>query len=173
MNLAEAIYKIKDKDELAFETIYKETSSSVYAIIKTIVKDHNITEDLMQDTYIKMIKSINSYNTKQKFKTWLLTIARNTAIDWYRKTKKEMLVDVSESEYLFPSTKSTVDYEYNANYFLSLLDDEEKEVVVLYAMEGFKHREIAKIIDKPVGTVTWIYNKAMKKLREHSEGVRL
>src|SRR5690554_7047163 len=98
MNLNEAIEKLKQKDELAFEFIYKQTSSSVYAIIINIVKDHNKTEDLMQDTYIKMIKSINSYNNKYNFKTWLITIARNTAIDNYRKTKKEQRSEEHTSE---------------------------------------------------------------------------
>jgi len=173
MNLNEAIEKLKQKDELAFEFIYKQTSSSVYAIIINIVKDHNKTEDLMQDTYIKMIKSINSYNNKYNFKTWLITIARNTAIDNYRKTKKEQLVDINESEFLFPESKSEVTSEFNANYFLSLLDEEEREVVILYAMEDFKHKEIAQILNKPIGTITWLYNKAMKKLKENSEGVKL
>lgn len=173
MDLKEAAKRIKEKDEVAFEYIYKTTSSSVYAIIKNIVKDHNLTEDLMQETYIKMIKSINSYNDKYNFRSWILTIARNNAIDKYRKMQKELLVDISESEYLFPSTKSNVTNEYNANFFLSLLDNDEREVVILHAMEGFKHREISKIIDKPIGTVTWLYNKAMKKMQENSEGVKL
>lgn len=173
MDLNEAILKLKVKDNEAFEYIYYKTSPSVYAIIKNIVKDHNITEDLMQNTYIKMIQNINSYNFKYNFKSWLLTIARNSAIDYYRRHKKEILVDVSEQEYLLPHTKSTVNTEYTANFFLNLLDDDEREVVILYAMEGFKHKEIAKILDKPIGTITWLYNKALKKMREHSEGVRL
>lgn len=173
MDLNEAIIKLRVKDNEAFEFIYFQTSPSVYAIIKNIVKDHNVTEDLMQNTYIKMIKNIYSYDFKYNFKSWLLTIARNLAIDYYRKFKRETLVDVSESEYLFPGTKSTADAEYNANFFLSLLDDDEREVVILYAMEGFKHKEIAKILDKPIGTVTWLYNKALKKMQENSEGVKL
>jgi len=56
MNLKAAINGIKQKDETAFEFIYNSTSSSVYGIIKAIIKDHNKTEDVMQETYIKMIK---------------------------------------------------------------------------------------------------------------------
>lgn len=173
MNLNEAALKIKNRDEVAFEYIYNETKSAVYAVIIVIIKDHNLTEDIMQETYIKMIKSINSYNPKQKFKTWLLTIARNTAIDYYRKKKREDSVDIQENEYLFPVEKSDVDNEYNANYLLSLLTEEEKEVIVLYAMEDYKHKEIAEILNKPIGTVIWIYNKAMKKLRKAKGGITL
>lgn len=110
MNLKAAINGIKQKDETAFEFIYNSTSSSVYGIIKAIIKDHNKTEDVMQETYIKMIKSINSYNYKYNFKSWLLTIARNTALDYYRKIIKEEVIDVNENEHLFPKQKIVVGY---------------------------------------------------------------
>lgn len=166
MDLLEAIEKLKLKDNEAFEYIYYQTKTSVYAIIINIVKDHNLTEDLMQDTYIKMIENIYQYDYKYKFITWLLTIARNTAIDEYRKRKKLQSIDIHESEYLFPYEKTDVTNIYNANYLLSLLDDDEREVVILYAIEQLKHREIAKILNKPIGTITWLYNSAIKKLKE-------
>src|SRR5690554_5839106 len=169
MNLKAAINGIKQKDETAFEFIYNSTSSSVYGIIKAIIKDHNKTEDIMQETYIKMIKSINSYNYKYNFKSWLLTIARNTALDYYRKIIKEEVIDVNENEHLFPKQKSVVESKSLANYYLSLLDDDEREIVVLFAMENFKHKDIANIVNKPIGTVTWLYNKAIKKLKEASK----
>ena len=80
MDLNQAIERLKLKDEVAFEYIYSVTSKLVYTVIIGIVKDHSATEDLMQDTYIKMIQSINSYNNKHKFNNWLTKIARNTAI---------------------------------------------------------------------------------------------
>lgn len=166
MDINEAIEKLKVKDELAFEYVYTKTKSLVYTVIISVVKDHNQTEDLMQDTYIKMIKSINSYDNKYRFNTWLATIARNTALDYYRKQKKQYSVDIHESEYLFPLERSLQDDEISTNYILSLLDDEEREVVMLYSLDEYKHKEIAIILNKPIGTITWIYNKAMKKLRK-------
>lgn len=166
MDINEAIEKLKFKDELAFEYIYIKTKSLVYTVIISVVKDHNQTEDLMQDTYIKMIKSINSYDNKYRFNTWLATIARNTALDYYRKQKKQYSIDIHENEYLFPLERSLQDDEISTNYILSLLDDEEREVVMLYSLDEYKHKEIAIILNKPIGTITWIYNKAMKKLRK-------
>lgn len=173
MDLVEAIEKLKKKDNEAFEYIYNYTKSSVYGIIINIVKSRDVTEDLMQDTYIQVVKSINSYNSDYKFSSWVIMIARNKAIDYYRKNKKEMLIDITESEYLFPNVKSDVTNELNANYYLSLLDDDEREVVILYAMENYKHKEIAKILNKPVGTITWLYNKAMKKMRDNMKEEKL
>jgi len=105
MNLKAAIDGIKSKDETAFEFIYNSMSSSVYGIIMSIIKDRNKAEDIMQETYIKMIRSINSYNDKYNFKSWLLAIARNTALDHYRSMVKEDVIDIQESEYLFPTQK--------------------------------------------------------------------
>jgi RNA polymerase sigma-70 factor, ECF subfamily len=105
MDLVEAIEKLKKKDNEAFEYIYNYTKSSVYGIIINIVKSRDVTEDLMQDTYIQVVKSINSYNSDYKFSSWVIMIARNKAIDYYRKKRKEMLIDITESEYLFPNVK--------------------------------------------------------------------
>ena len=173
MDLDGAIELLKQKDDEAFEYIYNYTRSSVYAIIISIVKNQDLTEDLMQDTYIKMIESINSYNPKYNFKSWILTIARNKAIDSYRRRKKEQLIDIHEEEFILPSTKSDVDNQFNANFLLSALDDEEREIVLLHAVDDYKHREIAEIMGKPIGTVTWIYNKAIKKMKKIGKGIRL
>lgn len=166
MNISIAIEKLKNKDNEAFEYLYNNTKRLVFTVIIAIVKDYSTTEDLMQDTYIKMVENINSYDVKYKFTTWIATIARNTALDYYRKSKKQFSVDVTENEYLFPKTYNDAAEEYNTNYLLKILTDEEREVVMLYALDDFKHREIAEILNKPIGTITWLYNQAMKKLRK-------
>lgn len=172
MNIDIAIEKLKEKDDLAFEYIYTSTKRLVYTVIINIVKDQSTTEDLMQDTYIKMIQSINSYNKKFKFTTWIATIARNTALDYYRKSKKQYSIDVHENEYLFPTTTNSAEDDYNTNYLMRNLTNDEREVVTLYALDELKHREIAEILNKPVGTVTWLYKSAMDKLRKELEDER-
>lgn len=172
MNIEIAIEKLKEKDEQAFEYIYNCTKRLVYTVIINIAKDQSTTEDLMQDTYIKMIQNINSYNNKYKFTTWIATIARNTALDYYRKSKKQYSIDVHENEYLFPTTTNTGEDEYNTNYLMRNLTEDQREVVTLYALDELKHREIAEILNKPVGTVTWLYKSAMDKLRKELENER-
>lgn len=88
MDLNQAIERLKVKDEVAFEYIYSVTSKLVYTVIIGIIKDHSATEDLMQDTYIKMIQSINSYNNKHKFNTWLTTIVEIQQLTITVKEKK-------------------------------------------------------------------------------------
>ncbi len=76
-----------------------------------------------------------------------------------------MLVDITENEYLMGSTPSTAENEILIKQIFTILSDIEKEIVILHSVGDLKHREIAKLLDKPLGTVTWTYNQAIKKLR--------
>ncbi|MFA7506956.1 MAG: RNA polymerase sigma factor [Bacilli bacterium] len=155
------------KDEEAFRIIYDDTKNAVFGIIISVVKDRNLAEDVMQDTYIKMIKSIRIYKRNGKFINWLLTIAKNQAIDYYRKRDKEVLLDYND-ETNEPLLKDDNNFTFSleTNRLLDLLSDIEREIVILKIVNDFKFREIAEFVGKPLGTVLWIYNKSIKKMQE-------
>ncbi|MFA6375367.1 MAG: RNA polymerase sigma factor [Bacilli bacterium] len=155
------------KDEEAFRIIYDDTKNAVFGIIISVVKDRNLAEDVMQDTYIKMIKSIRIYKRNGKFINWLLTIAKNQAIDYYRKRNKEVLLDYND-ETNEPLLKDDNNFTFSleTNRLLDLLNDIEREIVILKIVNDFKFREIAEFVGKPLGTVLWIYNKSIKKMQE-------
>lgn len=152
------------KDEKAFEVIYENTKKGVFSMIISIVNNRAATEDLMQDTYMKMVEKIRQYKRGRNFYAWLLQIAKNTALDYYRKEKNVNVYDPQENEYLF-------DKEYNDknNYavhdMIKDLEDEEKQVILLRVVSDMKFKDIAKTLKKPLGTVLWLYNKAIKKLQ--------
>ena len=73
------IDKLRQRDEDTFEYIYDLTKKGVYIIIFNIVKDHEVTRDIMQDVYLKMLDSIGSYQTKTNFYNWLLMIAKKSS----------------------------------------------------------------------------------------------
>ncbi|HOF43584.1 MAG TPA: sigma factor [Bacilli bacterium] len=73
--------KDRDEDEDAFVYIYNQTKAAVYSVVMNVLHDRTQTEDVMQEVYITMVKSINSYQENGKFLSWLLTIAKNKAID--------------------------------------------------------------------------------------------
>ena len=116
-----------------------------------------------------MINNIYSYNKKYKFINWLLTIAKNTALDTYRKNQKSFSIDVQEAEHLFVSKASNIEHKLEAEYYLSLLNEDERRIVLLKVVGDMKHKDIAKLLDKPLGTVIWLYNEAMKKMRSMKE----
>ncbi len=161
--------RIKQHDNVAFEELYRQTRHSVYAIIYAIVQDRQDTEDIMQDAYMKMLASLERYDGRSKFKTWLLTIAKNLAIDHYRKHKRLYKVDIQEQEYLFPGTMPQQYKEYESFKYLSLLTEEERTIVLLKVIDNMKHHEIGKLIGKPKGTIMWMYNNALKKMQDYGK----
>ncbi|MFW5794482.1 MAG: RNA polymerase sigma factor [Bacillota bacterium] len=152
------------KDNKAFEIVYEHTKRGVFSIIISLVKNKTITEDLMQETYIKMIQKIKQYKRGRNFNAWLMQIAKNTALDYLRKSKKEMIYDPQEQAYIHESLKSE-SKTYDVLDLVESLNPIEKQIVLLRAVSDFKFKDIAKIVEKPLGTVLWLYNKAIKQLK--------
>ncbi len=138
-------------------------------MIISIVNNKSVTEDLMQDTYIKMIEKIHYYEKGRNFYAWLLQIAKNTALDHYRKHKREVVYDPHEKDYVFEQPVKE-DQSYMVHDLIKPLDDDEKQIVLLRIVSNNKFKEIARATDKPLGTVLWIYNRAIKKLQDYNKG---
>ena len=154
------------KDEETFRIIYDDTKNAVFSIIISVIKDKNLAEDIMQDTYIKMIKSIRTYKRNGKFINWLLTIAKNQSIDYYRKRSREVVIDYNDNKnepLLVDNNNYTFSLE--TNKLLDMLNNIEREIVILKIVNDFKFREIAEFVEKPLGTVLWLYNKSIKKMK--------
>jgi len=168
INYEDYIDLLINKDDEAFRVIYENTKKGVFSMIVSIVKNKAATEDLMQDTYIKMIEKINQYKRGRNFYAWLLQIAKNTALDYYRKYKNEVIYDPQEQSYYHDSLK-TDEKTYSVLDLVKPLNDLEKQIVLLRAVDQMKFKDIAQIVDKPLGTVLWIYNKAIKSLKTYLE----
>jgi RNA polymerase sigma-70 factor (ECF subfamily) len=164
-NFDDYIDKLINKDNDAFKVVYEETKKGVFSIIISYVHSKTVTEDLMQDTYIKMIKKIRQYQKGRNFNAWLMQIAKNTALDYLRKSKKEFLYDPQESAYLHQDL-GTDPKTYDVLDLVESLDDEDKQVVLMRVVGEYKFKDIAKVVDKPLGTVLWIYQKSLKKLKK-------
>ena len=160
------IEQLKNRDEKAFEYVYTQTKKGVYIIIFNVIKDHDLTQDLMQDVYLKMLERIHQYQSKTNFYNWLLMIAKNLAIDTYRREKKLVHYDEVDYDQTLSAQDDTPDQKDEFNRLLSVLTDEEKEVVLLRIVDEMKHKDIAKLVDKPVGTVTWLYQQALDKMKK-------
>jgi len=150
-----------------FDEIYYETKDGVYFTIISILKNESIAEEIMQEVYFKMLHNIHSYDGRY-FKAWITTIAKNMALNTYKKEKRTMIVDSQESDYLFTS-KSNINEQYLVNDMKRILNNEEFDIVMMHIIGNMTHKNISKTIDKPLGTVLWIYNRAKKKLRDYLE----
>ena len=165
------IEKLIQRDNQAFETIYYRTNKMIYSIIITIAKDEMVTEDLMQETYIKMIKSIHSFKRGKNFNTWLGTIARNLAIDYYRRNQKTITVDIQEEgQLLFSNQSVNEDIKAEALELLNHLNEDEQLIVTLRVVNELTFKEISEITQRPLGTVIWSYNNSISKLSKQYKG---
>ncbi|QLY40880.1 RNA polymerase sigma factor [Hujiaoplasma nucleasis] len=165
INYDDYIDKLIEKDNDAFKVVYEHTKRGVFSIIISLVRNKTVTEDLMQDTYIKMIQKIRQYQKGRNFNAWLIQIAKNTALDYLRKSKKETLYDPQEQAYYHASQK-TEGKTYHVSDLVESLNEDEKQIVLLRAVSEYKFKDIAKMVDKPLGTVLWIYSKAIKQLKK-------
>ena len=163
--LNDLVKKLQSGNLDVFDDIYYETKSIVYYTILTILKDKSLSEDIMQDTYLKALEKIHSFKPRYSFKSWIVTIARNLSINEFNRRKRELSYDPNVDEYIFGSTESTSENELIVKQMIETLKEDEREIVILHVIGDLKHREIAEIVGKPLGTVTWMYNQAIKKLK--------
>lgn len=158
---------LKQNHEETFEKVYHETKTSVYAMIFSITKSHPQAEDIMQDVYMKMLIKIDQYRVGTNFKNWLLQIAKHQAIDEYRKKQKVHYVDEETVDLLPKGNDENPDQDDVMKYMMAQLNEIERQIVLLKAVDGLSHQEIAKIVKKPLGTVLWLYQRALGKLKHY------
>lgn len=155
-------------DDKAFDKVYNLTSKSVFSMCLSVLKNHEDAEDLMQATYVKVIEKIHYYKPNTNGYAWVLTIAKNLCLNEYKKRKRECVTDFNENEFLLEGTDNTKPAEVPVfKLAKKVLSEQELSIVLMYAVSGFKHKEIAEILDKPLGTVLWSYNNALKKLKKN------
>ena len=96
----------------------------------------------------------------------LKIIAKNLAINEYNRRKRLQSFDPAETPQVFGQEESNVENQMMVEEMLSSLSDLEREIVTLHVLGDLKHREIAEIVGKPLGTVTWTYQQAIKKMKQ-------
>lgn len=160
------IARVANNDKAALTEIYRMTSSSVYGFALSILKNIHFAEDVLQDTYIRIYSSSSGYKSMKKPLAWILTITRNLCMMKLRDQQK--IADLPPGEWnisteRFPAI--TVEDKLVLAACMEKLSDEERQIVMLHAVAGFKHREIADVLSLRLPTVLSKYNRAIKKLR--------
>ena len=148
-----------------FRNLYEETKSSVYGFALSILKNPDDAEDVLQDCFVKIHGAAGDYKSQGKPLAWIFTITRNLCLQLIR--DKQKTADISEEDWeKFIGTSDHVSIEDNIvlTEVLKTLDEEDRQIVVLHAVSGMKHREIADFLKIPLSTVLSKYNRSLKKL---------
>lgn len=153
-----------DRDALA--RLYHETSTSVYAFSLSVLKNVHDAEDVLQECYISIHTSAHSYRSSGKPMAWILTIARNLCLMRLRQRSKSAELPLDDwNDYLETNEEMTTIDRLILSECMSRLSDQERQIVVLHAVVGAKHRQIAQFLDMPLSTVLSKYHRALQKLK--------
>ena len=158
-------------DREAFRQLYQNTDRTVYSFILSIVKNPSDAEEILQETYLKVWTSASGYVGQGKPLAWIFTIARNLCYMRFRDRKHEAdveLDDLNQTEMgeLCRQIENVAD-RMALMAALEILKEDERQIVILHASAGMKHREIAASLQMPLATVLSKYRRAMKKLEEY------
>ena len=162
-------------DPEAFEVLYRSTEKAVYALALSILRNPHDAEDIVQETYLKVRAAAHLYVPQGKPLAWLFTITKNLCRDLLRgQSRTEAAPDGAEVDLRFSYVSDPTD-RLVLEAALKALGEEERQVVLLHAASGLKHREIARDLGLPLSTVLSRYSRALKKLQRYltEEGVHL
>ena len=154
----------------AFDELYDRYSRRLLSFLRTEVGSV-CAEDLLQETFSRLLTSLDRYRPSGKFSAYVYQIARNLARDRQRKTYRDMPISDLESNH--PDLVDHFEYRLDSAWVrnaLKNLSTEQREVVLLREYAGFSFKEIANLIERPVGTVLSQMHRALKSLRSHLAG---
>lgn len=165
-------------DESAFNELYDRYSNRIlYYMYKMLRQDEAKSQDFTQDVFLKIIESADKFDTSKNFKTWVFTIAANHCKNYFRSNKQTL--DIENTDTPEPSYDSTtINYEQQEfrmqlNNELDKLSAAYKETFMLRHHEGLKLKEIAEILNCPLGTVKSRLNFVTQQLAEKLKAFHL
>ncbi len=167
LRLEELIERIADGDREALGELYSLVSNDVFAYALSKTGNKADSEDIMHDTFVRIYRYAKRYVSEGKPMAWIITIAKS--IIYRHNELKQRHTALNEAITDDGGTSSDIDSVIKNEYvkfLLSALNENEREIVVLHAISGLKHREIAAVLDMPLSTVLSKYNRAIKKLKE-------
>lgn len=161
---------IQQGDRQGLKEIYDEYGKMIYQCVFQVLHSPQDAEDVTSEFFLKLWKIADTYCFGGKHKRWLVTIARNMALDLIKKQSREQLTinddDFPDEPADTVSTEETVAGKMAVAEALEKLDESEREIVNMKIFADMTFKDIAAVLEKPIGTVTWKYRNAIAKLRE-------
>ena len=174
----ELVKKYVSGNENALEEIITRHKEKVFGYIKMMVKNHDLAEDIFQDTFIKVIKTLKrgNYNEEGKFLPWVMRIAHNLIIDHFRRNKRMPTTSGTETFDIFDIIKSedkNVDEEMfwdqvhqDVRKLINYLPEEQKEVLMMRMYQEMSFKEISELTNVSINTALGRMRYALINLRK-------
>lgn len=158
-----------DRDALGH--LYGDVRGAVYAMAAGVLKNAHEAQDVTQDVFVRIWDCAGQYRPGGSPMGWILTVARNLSLMRLRQGARVRTLEETAWDAI-PADAPRVTAEDRAvlQSALACLTDQERQIVLLHAVSGLKHREIGLLLDMPVATALSKYHRALKKMRVRVEG---
>ena len=173
MKLEILVERFRQKDVAAFEKLHEMYSENICGVINTIVRDEDLAQEICQDVFVKIWNNAKSYNdSKGRFFTWILNVARNAAIDKvrsksFKNSKKNLSVDYFVG---ILANEEQSEAKFDVDHLRRLVKGlKEKciEVIEMLYFRGYTQKEAAEELEIPVGTVKTRNRSCISQLRDN------
>ena len=164
--------RIQSGDGTALEELYAGMSKPVFFYALRLCGNYDAAQDVMQDTFVTLMRKSSLYRTENKGRAWIFTVARNLVTDMQRRQSRtdpdgfEILSEIPGADDFTVRSDTGVD----ALQLLEGLSPREKNIVLLRLLGDMTLTEVAEELRIPKGTVFWTYNNAIKKMRRQYTG---
>lgn len=155
-------------DVRAFERLYSAHLPRVHALVWRMTAGRD-SDELTQDVFVRLWQKLSSFRGESAFGTWLHRLAVNVVIERFRTdaTRRQRHYDGEEILEMLPALPRSGDLAMDLEVALTRLPDGAREIFVLHDIEGYKHREIAALLDISAGTSKAQLHRARMMLRKH------
>ena len=169
--LALALAMVEGPEEQSkFRALAARYERLMFHVARQILPNEQDAEDAVQETFVKAFQSAAQYRSQGKPMAWLMTIARNEALQLLRERRRTVAMTPEDWQEQFSDRPDFSQEDLlTLRALLETLSDEERQIVSLHALGGLKHREIAAMLDLALPTVLSKYHRAMKKLGKAAE----
>ena len=178
----EIIERCLNGDQAAWESIVRLYRRKVFNVAYKFVGSHDQAEDLTQDVFLKLFKSLDTFDRRANFQTWLISVSRNLCIDHYRAVRKEREtinrdVDPADHQPISPDIRADVRLEQRDRVqllrrALDKLAPTLRTAVMLRDIQEFSYQEIAQTLHLPEGTVKSRINRGRTELARQIQKLR-
>lgn len=174
----ELVRRYIEGDHSSLEALIKKHQSKIFSYIMLIVKDKHLAEDIFQDTFIKVINTLKAgaYNEEGKFLPWVMRIAHNLVIDFFRKSKRMPTVENSEEYDIFETLRifdQTIEdkiiveqIHHDVKMLIEYLPEEQKRVLKMRHYSDMSFKEIAEQTNVSINTALGRMRYALINLRK-------
>jgi len=157
------------------EQIYKDNYDYLNRFLLRMTKDEQLSEDIVQETFTKILIRPNDISNVRNMRSWLTVVARNTLIDFFNKSKDEVLADGDILYNLLVDAKepsNIVIKDMKIEQYLSTIPKDEKLVFIAREYYGYTYKEMGILFDLPVSTIKSRLFRVRRKLIQRAEGRR-